>query len=299
MRTRRRTTSEVVIARDENESKAVTQCLDILNFKTLITKDDIVVVTTNWVNQITPDTGIVVGTETLRTILRAIKALNPKRIVVASGSGGKETTEIEEYVGFDKILKEEDVEFVDLNHGPFIRLNINHDKPSSTNLNNLIQEMTFHISFTQLKHHEEATMSASIKNVALGWPPAEEHGFPKKNLGIHEKLHGFITSMVEVIPIDMSIVSASPAMVGTGPSKGVTKHTQIVVAGTDAVSVDTVCARLLGFKPQAVNYLFDCTNKKLGISVLNEIELKGLDIKEAERHFSSIVYGNPMSVDEK
>ncbi len=39
------------------------------------------------------------------------------------------------------------------------------------------------ISFTQLKQHEEATVTASIKNIAMGWLPAEIHGYPKKIQG--------------------------------------------------------------------------------------------------------------------
>ena len=76
------------------------------------------------------------------------------------------------------------------------------------------------ISFTQLKVHSEATASMSIKNIALGWPPAEEHGFPKKRLGIQEDLHSFIFAMGEKIPIDLAIISTDKAMIGVGPSGG-------------------------------------------------------------------------------
>jgi hypothetical protein len=54
-------------------------------------------------------------------------------------------------------------------------------------------------SYAQLKMHNEATVTASIKNIALGWPPTEEHGHLKKNLGIHNNLHGFIRAMAEKV----------------------------------------------------------------------------------------------------
>ncbi len=41
-----------------------------------------------------------------------------------------------------------------------------------TKINNLIEKMDVLISFAQLKQHEEATVTASIKNIALGFPPA-------------------------------------------------------------------------------------------------------------------------------
>ena len=200
-------------------------------------------------------------------------------------------------VGYEKVILEEQVEFIDLNHGPFTRINLNHKVPDATNLNKLYEEMTFLISFAQLKIHNEATVTAAIKNIALGWPPTEEHGHPKKNLGIHEDLHGFITAMAEKIKIDLSIVSSSPAMVGTGPHGGVARHTGIVISGTDPVAVDTIGARLLGFKAQAVRYLWDLKNMNLGVGEVEQMNIKGLSLLEAEKAFSRAVYGEEFSVD--
>ena len=62
-------------------------------------------------------------------------------------------------VGYEKMIHEEQVEFVDLNHGPFTRIDLNHNWPSATNLNKIYDEMTFLISFAQLKMHNVATMT--------------------------------------------------------------------------------------------------------------------------------------------
>lgn len=299
MRTRRRNVPDAAIAKDQNEALAINKCLSLLNAENLINQNDVVVITPNWVKEQKPENAIVVGPESLRTIIRFVKGKNPKRIVVATGSADNETSEIMKNCGFEKVINEEGVEFVDLNHGPFVRLNLNHGRVPSTNINKLFYEMTFLISFTQLKYHEEATMSAAIKNIALGWPPAEEHGHPKKNLGIHDDLHGFISAMAQELQIDLSIVSASPAMIGTGPSKGLPRHTGIVLAGTDPIATDTIGARLLGFKPQAVRYLFDCSNKGIGISDTTKINLKGLTLQEAEHEFSMAAYGGTVEVDKK
>jgi len=299
MRQRRYNFSNVAISRNNNESIAIDEGLKLLQAHKMITKDDIVVITPNWVQQQKPETGIVVGTESLRTIIRFAKENSPKRVVIAVGSGQKETSDIMKFAGFDKVINEEGVEFIDLNHGPFTRILLDHNKPTATNINKIYEEMTFLISFTQLKYHEEATMSAAIKNIALSWPPAEEHGHPKKNLGIHDKLHGFIRSMAENIPIDLSIVSASPAMIGTGPAKGTPRNTGLVLCGTDPVATDTVGARLLGFKPQAVNYLFECINKGIGEGDTNKINIQGITLQDAERIFSEAAYGSPVMVDKQ
>jgi uncharacterized protein (DUF362 family) len=294
---RRRNTADIGIVKNFDESIAITESLKLIKADNLITKDDVVVLTPNWVQPNNPVTGDVVGPDSLRTIIQFIKKNNPRRIIVATGSAGKSTPEVMKIVGYEKIILEEQVDFVDLNHGPFTRIDLNHNSPSSTNLNKLYEEMTFLISFTQLKMHNVATMSAAIKNIAMGWPSTEEHGNPKKNLGIHNDIHGFIRAMAEKIKIDLSIVSANPAMVGTGPHGGVSRHTGIVFCGTDPVAVDTVGARFLGLKPDAIRYLWDLKNMNIGVGEVEAMNIQGLSLIEAEKAFSKEVYGQEFSVD--
>lgn len=40
-------------------------------------------------------------------------------------------------VGYDKVIEDEKVEFVDLNYGPYIDLNLNHDIIKLTPINKL------------------------------------------------------------------------------------------------------------------------------------------------------------------
>ncbi len=299
MRQRKWNNSNVAITHNSDEAAAIKQAIELLNLTDSINSSDVVVITPNWVNKRQPDSATVVGPESLRQLIRIVKDKYPKRIVVATGTADGETKDVMDSVGFGKVITEEGVEFVDLNHGPFVRINLNHSIVTATNLNKLFEEVTILISFTQLKHHEEATMSAAIKNIALGWPPADEHGQPKKNLGIHTELHGFISAMAEQVPIDLSIISASPVMIGTGPSKGIARHTGLVIAGCDPVAADTVGARLLGFKPQGVRYLFECSNKKIGESVIENINIAGIPLVEAENIFSQAAYGDGLAVDTK
>jgi uncharacterized protein (DUF362 family) len=297
MQQRRRNLADIGIAQNKNESLAIMHSLNLIQADKLIKSSDIVVITPNWVQPNGPETGDVVGPESLRMVIQFAKKNNPRRIIVATGSAGKSTPEVMKIVGYERIIQEEQVEFVDLNHGPFTRINLNHNSPSATNLHMLYEEMTFLISFTQLKVHNVATMSGAIKNIALGWPPTEEHGHPKTNLGIHNDIHGFIRAMAEKIKIDLSIVSSNPVMVGTGPHDGASRHTGIVVSGTDPIAVDTIGARFLGFKTDAIRYLWDLKNMSVGVGEVEQMNIKGMTIVEAEKAFSKAVYGEEFSVD--
>ncbi|MCT4607362.1 MAG: DUF362 domain-containing protein [Marinisporobacter sp.] len=299
MRKDRRVKKSIIsIMKDKKEEDSIVKALELLPINEIIKKEDVVVITPNWVKVKPPYTGTVVGPNTLQTLIKYIKRYHPKRIVIATGSGGDPTPKVLTSVGYDKVIEEENIEFVDLNYGPYIELQLEHDQPKSTRINQLINEVDVLISFTQLKQHEEATMSAGIKNIALAWPPAEIHGFPKKKLGIHQDLHGFIVAMTKKIPIDLAIISVDKAMIGTGPSDGKAVNTPgMIIAGTDPIATDTIGARLLGFLPQGVSYLYQLYREGIGIAEPEKMDLKGISLEEAERAFSKAAFQQEIIID--
>ncbi|MDU1538154.1 MAG: DUF362 domain-containing protein [Paeniclostridium sordellii] len=288
----------VAIEKGISEGKSLEKALDMLPINEIIKPGDKVVIAPNWVKDYKPSSGTVVGPNTLRTLIRCIKEKNPKSITIAVGAGGAKTPDVMKNVGYDKILEEENIEFVDMNYGPYIDLDINHNIIKSTPINKIVNEADVIISFTQLKMHEEATITASIKNIAMGWPPAEIHGYPKKKTGIHEDLHGFISCIMNKIPIDISIVSCDKAMIGTGPTGGIPIDTNgLIIVGTDPVAVDTIGARLLGFLPQAIAYLYKLYNDGIGEAKVENMIIKGIELKKAEKLFTKAAYGKSVILD--
>lgn len=288
----------VAIMKDKKEEDSLRKALDLLPIKDIIKGGERVVITPNWVKDKAPETATVVGPSTLKKLIRYIKEFNPSKITIATGSGGDETSKVMKSIGYDRIIEEEGIDFIDLNYGPYVQLNFDKGYVTYTKINQLINKMDILVSFTQLKHHEEATMSAGIKNIALGWPPAEIHGFPKKALGIHEELHEFIVNMGKKIPIDLTIVSADKAMIGTGPSSGkVVDSEGLIIAGTDPVAVDTIGARLLGFLPQAVYYLYRLYKEGIGEAKPENMKLLGIRLEEAEKMFTKSAYNQEIILD--
>ncbi|MDO5010371.1 MAG: DUF362 domain-containing protein [Intestinibacter bartlettii] len=263
----------------------------------IIKKGDKVIITPNGVKDKKPKEGVVSGPKTLKKLIEYVKKREPSEIYIAFGSGGTDTMKVLKTAGFDKIIEEEKVGFVDMNYGPFFELQLDGPILKSTPLNKVVEDADVIISFTQLKYHEEATITASIKNICLGYPPASVHGFPKKNTGIHDDLHGFIRSFAKQVPIDLSIISMDKAMIGTGPIFGKAVDTPgLIIAGTDPVAADCIGARLLGFLPQAVHYLYMLYKDGLGEAQPQNMTIKGLDVREAEKLFSKCAYGDKKSI---
>jgi|SRR5690554_1071875 len=289
---------DVSITQNENESKAVNEGLDLINASVLFSEDDTVLIVPNWVNSDKPypESGITVGPNTLRFIIKWVKNIT-KNVYVGTGSGGGNTLDVMKKVGYDKVISAEKTEFIDFNKGPYDILNINHEVIPSLKINKILNKKTKLISFTQLKQHEEAVMSASIKNVMMSIPSTEEHGTPKKDLGIHDDLHGFIAKMGMNIQIDLSIISCNPAMVGTGPSKGIPVHTGLVICGNNPICSDIIGARFLGFKPQAIFYLYQLEKYFLNDFDINKVNIKGISLRDAELLFSKKVYSSNIAID--
>ena len=275
----------------------VEDVLNMIEAPKIIGQGACVVITANMVDNKPASTGTVVHPDLLRKVIRYAKKFNPSRIIVAAGSGGAPTQQVFEEIGFNRIIREEEIEFMDLNYGPYIELRLNHDIVPSIKINKLCEEMDVHISFTPIKMHKEATVSLGIKNVALSWPPAEIHGMPKKKLGIHEDLHSFIAAMGEVVPIDITLLSGMNGMIWTGPSDGKAVSSNLIVAGTDPVAADAVAARMMGLLPQAVHYLFELHRRGLGQADIKKINMKGVPIVQAEEMFSMAALGESIAID--
>ena len=275
----------------------VEDVLNMIEAPKIIGQGACVVITANMVDNKPASTGTVVHPDLLRKVIRYAKKFNPSRIVVAAGSGGAPTQQVFEEIGFNRIIREEEIEFMDLNYGPYIELKLNHDIIPSIKINKLCEEMDVHISFTPIKMHKEATVSLGIKNAALSWPPAEIHGMPKKKLGIHEDLHNFIAAMGEVVPIDITLLSGMNGMIWTGPSDGKAVSSNLIVAGTDPVAADAVAARMMGLLPQAVHYLFELHRRGLGQADIKKINMKGVPLVQAEEMFSMAALGESIAID--
>lgn len=304
----------VAIVQNAEEGVAIREALGLLPADRLSLRGRTVVLVPNWVRAKPPETATVVGPGALKTLIGELWAREPSRLVVAAGSGDGPTPEVMTKIGFDKVIAETGVEFVDLNHGPYTEVDLAPHLPGSGRagdgdggrlecpttllVNRLYEEMDALVSFTVIKHHEEAVCSLSLKNVALSWAPAEIHGFPKVRRGIHEDLHAFIAAMAHVFPVTLAVLSGCPAMVGTGPTEGKAVQTGLIVAGTDPVATDVVGARLLGFRPQAVGYLHILIQQGFGQGDLRAVDLRGLPLDMAEKAFSQAAYGAAFALDQ-
>jgi uncharacterized protein (DUF362 family) len=155
------------------------------------------------------------------------------------------------------------------------------------------------IALNQLKLHETATVTLALKNIAMSFPAADYYGHPrstqKHTHHFFEDMHSFIAAMARRFPIHAAITVGHPAMIGTGPLGGFPVETGLCIASTDAVAADTVGARLLGFKSQAVRHIWEAARLGLGQSDTDRMEFPALSLQEAIAAFTEAAYGKRLT----
>ncbi|TMD27839.1 MAG: DUF362 domain-containing protein [Chloroflexi bacterium] len=245
----------VAITQDDAIEQAITQALGYLQFESII-RGKIVAVKPNdtWASD--QDKTAVTQPDTLRAVLRLVKQHNPKELIVTGGSGSGQTDEIFQVAGLMNVVKEEGASFFDHNRGPFQEVQLTYAPEKDVTgpqkavmINPRILTYETLIVVSQLKMHASATVTLSLKNIAMSFPAADYYGHPRasqaKRHHFMEDLHSFIAAMHYRFPVQLAIIAGHPAMVATGPIGGYTAETGLVIASPDPLAADVVVVFVL------------------------------------------------------
>ncbi len=226
--------------------------------------------------------------DTLRALIRYVKRHNPSAITVTGGCGAGETEEIFSLLGMDDVIREEAVGFVDHNRGPFMPLRLTCGPQEQILVNPAVFSYGTLISLAQLKVHDSAGVTLTMKNVAMSLPAADYYGHPRRTQRnphrFFEDLHGFIVGVCRHCPIDLGIIVGHPAMVGSGPIGGTTFEADLTIASLDCVAADAVGAHVLG--RTHVEHIQRASLMGLGRSTIERINIVGTPLDAAVTHFA-------------
>ena len=135
--------------------------------------------------------------------------------------------------------------------------------------------------------------SGRIKNARTAWRARRQTGDPFRDLSPSEL--GFLRSVTAMnrnlvalagatMP-HLSVVDGFVGMHREGPRHGSPIKLRTVIAGTDAVAVDAVAARVMGFEPAEIGYLHRAAVAALGPIDLDRIRIVGDSIETVWRRF--------------
>ena len=295
----------IAITQDDAIEQAITQALGYLQLESII-QGKIVAVKPNdtWASE--QDKTAVTQPDTLRAVLRLVKQHNPKELIVTGGSGSGQTDEIFQVAGLMNVVKEEEASFFDHNRGPFQEVQLTYAPEKDVTgpqkavmINPRILTYETLIVVSQLKMHASATVTLSLKNIAMSFPAADYYGHPRasqaKRHHFMEDMHSFIAAMHCRFPAQLAIIVGHPAMVATGPIGGYTAETGLVIASPDPLAADVVGAQVLGLSIQAVRHLWEASRLGPGVTDISEMEFPAMQLKDAIKVFTKKVYGKELT----
>ena len=148
-------------------------------------------------------------------------------------------------------------------------------------VNRMIYEADAFICLPLMKNHWNACITGSIKNIGIGSTPSsiygtDENSNGRNNMVNHDNmdLHNWIADFYTCRPADFTITDAlqgieygpTPCydLAGITDIKDAQMNMRMVLAGKDAVAVDTVESQIMNWDPNTVGYLTQLEKRGLG-----------------------------------
>ena len=234
--------------------------------------------------------------DTLRGILDFASNLSPGSVIVAEGCGDSEHFQSFRRLGYVSLPEEYKTSLVDLDEeGEWTEIRLlNRDyQEVRVKISRGIVDCQCRISAAVAKTHDTVILTASWKNM-MGALAAHDK---VKMHGCNSHRERVLRSEIAILPQNLvrlakfvaphiGVIDGFIGMEGNGPVSGNEKHLGIAIASTDFVAADAVCAKVVGFEPMEISYLYYGHQLGLGIAVLDDIEVVGNSVEDAAGRFT-------------
>jgi uncharacterized protein (DUF362 family) len=225
--------------------------------------------------------GILTGPVFMQALVEEVQEAKPAEVIVAEAIAvGLNTKKAFAANGYGAMARATGARLLDLYDGEFEEIKI----PAggllkSVRVSREVLRADFFINAPVLKTHFASTLTAAMKNLKGTTTYDEKKRF--HYLGLNKAF----TELNAVLKPHLNVVDGLIAMEGDGPVAGTPVGLNILMAGTDAVAVDTIAARVMGIDPTEVLSL--CLAQGMGLGVWDEkdITVLGTPIEEVRRPF--------------
>lgn len=229
-----------------------------------------VLVKPNLLMAIEPQRAITTHPEFVRSVVKLLQEIGSKVYLGDSPSVFEDNSDdiqnLYERTGMKKIAEEEKVELVVFDKR-FMR--------GYFPLTQWIKECDCIVNLPKFKTHEYMILTGAVKNL-FGLIPGTFKLECHKNFYQPEKFANMLLDIYEEVKPAISIVDGISGIEGNGPAtSGIKRDFGLIVAGQDAVAVDSVLARIMDTPAEYVYTLKEAARRNIGVTVAEDIELKG------------------------
>ncbi|MFA6078871.1 MAG: DUF362 domain-containing protein [Candidatus Omnitrophota bacterium] len=208
--------------------------------------------------------------EVVRAVVRLVKEAGATPIIGDSPGGyGDNIDQILEMSGMKAMAMEEGIELVKFREPKFVE---------GFPISRYVLDSDCFISIPKLKTHCITVLTAALKNTfgcVTGLYKAECHSRAPRE----DDFAKIIAKVHSIAKPDLTVLDGVMAMEGDGPSSGSVRKMNVIMAGPDAVAIDSCIAKMIGLDPMSVSVTKEAYKIGLGESNLSRIEVLGDDIE--------------------
>lgn len=258
----------------ENVEKAVRESIDLIGGLRLDPGVK-VVIKPNICNGKNPDGMVITDFRIIKAVVDLIRENGNDLVIVESDniSGTAEKRMMDS--GLMRLLDEWGVEFLNLSYDDYQEYPVAN---TVLRIPQTVLDADYFINLPKIKTCAHTLVTLGIKNL---------YGvFQRKQKDkLHSKLDTILSFLAEHIRNDLIIVDGINCMEGNGPVIGNHLCMNMVLAGRNLVSVDSVCSWLMGYNPVDIPHIALCASNGLGPIEPESIQVIGEDWRKHVRSF--------------
>ncbi len=249
---------------------AVKKALDLLGGMDAYVKPGMkVLLKPNLLSERVPEDGVDTHPEVVRAAARLVRRAGAIPYIGDSPGGyGKNIEDIFERSGMKRIADEEGIELKRFTASKFV---------GGIPISRQVFDSGRIISIPKFKTHSITVLTAAIKNMfgaVVGLYKAECHSRAPKS----EDFAKIIAKVYSIARPHLTILDGIVAMEGDGPSSGSLRNMNLIMAGEDALAIDSCLARIMGIEPLDILVTKEAYEAKLGEADLSRIKILGDDL---------------------
>lgn len=226
-----------------------------------------------------PDKAIVTHPDFTKEVLRLLMELDLE-ITVGDDIQSKEKDGFL-VSGHRKVCNDLGIRLVNLKEIGFREVNCKGQVLKKVYISPLLLEADFILNLPKLKTHSFTVFTGAAKNMFGIIPYGLRLNYHRQYMR-NDVFSQMLVDIFSCAPPHLTIMDGIVAMEGEGPSGGNPKRVGVILASQDAVAVDAVASKIVGFNPMNIYTTNDAHERGLGIGEIEKIEIAGEDIRDVE-----------------
>ncbi|MFQ6060046.1 MAG: DUF362 domain-containing protein [Thermoplasmata archaeon] len=255
------------------------QILEDTGFERMVEDVERILLKPNLTNSASPEMGITTDVRIVDAVLHKLFEVGKKNVVIGEGSGGGLTSNSFEKNGYLGLAKKYGIALVDMDSDETVTVGVPNPLSSRRlGIARTAYDSDFRVSIAKLKIHSIGVVTGCLKNM-MGCLAGK-----RWKAIVHSKVHERVVDLNKIVTPHFGIIDG---IVGNQVDEVVSNPVRmdLLIAGDDVVSVDSVAAECMCVPWKEVPHLVLAEMEGLGIANPERYSVLGESIEDVRKEF--------------